>query len=115
MKLIKTDIRILSIIYKSSHSLFAFTIYKRLKVPFPEFSKAISRLIAKGILYEQDRRLQITSEGIECLLAERNNYLVFGEKKWRKIPSDFIQMQLQVNDFYVPKRDILDSSQFKKR
>ena len=113
MKITLAEFRILLLVYKSSHNLSAFTVFRRLKHPYEDFVNAINKLIEKGFIEEVNKIINITSKGEEFLLNKKNNYLIVGEKSWRKIPPEFRQVSIESNEFYVPNKSILDSRQFK--
>lgn len=113
MKLSIIEARILSLVYKSSHSLNAFTVYRRLRLTYKDFYNSINSLIEKGFVEETNERYQITSLGKEFLIKKKY-YLKKENKIWRQVPTDFIQNSINTNELYVPRIALLDSRQFKK-
>ncbi len=115
MRISKIEFRLLSLVYKSSHYLNAFTVYRKLKLSFSEFINAFNKLLEKEFIESIDKKIHITAKGNKFLLEKKNNYLILVEKIWRKVPSEFTQNCIESNEFYVPRKTLLDSRQFKNK
>ena len=112
MKLSKHEINILFLLFKANNPLQAFTIYKRFRLTYSDFSKSIFSLIRKKLIIGKDNKFRITTIGRKRVFKEKNNYLLTQSKSWRFVPKEFMQTKIGTNDFYIPNRSLLDSRQF---
>lgn len=105
------DLKILKILYSSSGSLEAFTIFRRSKFGLKLFFERYSILLGLSFIYEQDGVARLTPTGralIKSNLSRLNNTT----KKWREVPSRFIGSQLPDGHFYVPNLELLSNKTF---
>lgn len=106
-----TEIEILKSLLKSSHGLEAFTIFKRLKIPFSSFITSITSLTKKGMIEEaKEEFYKITSTGISHLNFSKKND---NSNPWMDIPKQYELEKFDVDSFYIPNRRLLDKTTFK--
>lgn len=104
----KVKIIILKILYSSSQSrLDSYSIFRRTRISFIEFSKHISALRTKGYIEGDSLIISLTEGGRDFLLR---NYTAFQdrEKSWRKVPKSMLGPKLEINYKYVPSKKLLD-------
>lgn len=109
MRLSKVDRRLLIILFEGNRELDAFTLFRRIKVPFFEFSSSLKSLEAKGLIEENDERIAITSYGISTFLF---NGSLSKDKPWRSVPIKYQTARLSDSEMYVPSFRLLDSRTF---
>ncbi len=108
----KSDIKLLSLLMSSVRGLNAFTLFRRLEVPFPEFTKVILSLTEDCYIKETKNDFyQITPQGREALSLQTSKKQ---DRAWRKVPNKFACTKLDIDDFYVPSVSRLDKITFKK-
>ncbi|MCG8708495.1 hypothetical protein JHU04_001707 [Brenneria sp. 4F2] len=101
---------ILTFLFKSSAGLDAFTLFKRVKIPFSEFSKALFLLSDKNFVEEsREEFYKITPAGRNMLSSVSSNKK---NANWREIPERFREISLPVNSYYVPSIKLLDKDTF---
>lgn len=102
MKLSKNEKRILIDLFKSTESLFMFTLHKRLQLSPKELFEAIEKLKSSELITVSDNRLSITKEGVKFLVTsdlKQNNSTVNN----KIILEDFLGPKIDINSFYIPK------------
>ena len=106
------EIKILTILLKSSKGLDAFSLFRRLEASFSDFSKTIRSLCEKKLIKEDmDDFFIITEEGIKKLTQ---NNISKKEKPWRNVPDKFLTKKTSTSEFYVPSIRLLDKKTFNK-
>ena len=111
-KLKSIEVKALKTLWKSSKGLDAFSFFRRLDIPFSDFSKAI-RVLSKELLIEevQEDFFLITQKGVLWLLQDNS---VTKQRHWRAVPDRFKSRKISTSDFYVPSIRLLDDRTFKK-
>ena len=99
MKISKIDIRILTDLYKSVDGLIPYIFFKRYKYSPSVVFKSTSKFINKGFIKESNEKLFLTEEGKKFL--EKNDF-TFSKDKFGKIPVEFKQTRLEINEPYLP-------------
>lgn len=101
-------LNILNIIYSSTNKkLDGYSIYTRIKIPFPDFMKNIISLRSRNLISGDTLTWSITDKGIKYVI---DNYSFFSsrERIWRKVPEDMLGPKLEVDYKYVPSKRLLD-------
>ncbi len=101
---------ILSALVKSYGKADSFTLYRKSQASLSLFTKAISNLADENLLFEEGNNIKVTLEGREVIARLIKNRK---ERPWRLVPVEFTQPKLRVNEFYVPRRSLLDKKTFK--
>lgn len=109
MRLSKIDRKLLVTLFKGNRELDAFTLFRRMKIPFFEFSSSLKSLEAAGLIQERDERISITSIGINTFIS---NDTLAHEKPWRNVPERYQRTRLMDTEMYVPSLRLLDSRTF---
>ncbi len=107
----KIQKKILKLITSSSNQkLDIYTLFRRSRINYNDFFKAIRKLIDKNVIEEADNYVFVVYEDIiknrETILKQQD------EKIWRKIPKEFLDNSMSVNSFYIPSRALLDKRSF---
>ena len=102
--------KILTSLFKSSNGLSAFTLFKRTGVSLPEFSKSIHDLTNKGLISEVNEDFfKLTELGTtQGIILETRK-----DKIWRKIPEQYSQSKISIDECYIPSIRLLDKKTFK--
>lgn len=109
-KLLPMDIKVLTVLWKSSHGLNAFTLFSRLDTSFSTFSKVTRTLSDRNLITEDtDDFFAITQEGI-ALLTQINTHKK--SRPWRDVPKEFLIPKSSTSDFYIPSTRLLDKKLF---
>lgn len=111
MKLSVIEIKLLSVLLASSRGLDAYTLFRRVKAPFPDFTRAIISLTEDGFINESKSDFYIISS-----LGRQNISLYSSKKKireWRQVPAQFTDSKLNANELYIPSIRRLDKKAFK--
>lgn len=107
----KTEREILVILCKGNKTLDSYTLFRRLRIGFAEFTHSINSLLKKSYIGEEDNNIKLTTKGLELVSL---GYKGSDTKQWRSIPTRFVKNSLSPNEFYVPNRKLLDKRTFKK-
>jgi predicted transcriptional regulator len=102
---------ILKFLSLSSGKLDTYTLFKKCRLNFDDFSKAYRNLINRNIINETDNYAFITVEGemeIKSIVSE----LQPQKKTWRQIPEEMLGDFVDVNSPYIPSRALLDKTSF---
>lgn len=71
-----------------------------------QIATAIDRLIDKNHVTLEGMTLKVTEKGKEWLKADASVILASERRQyWRELPSDMLQVQVGVNEFYKPNID----------
>ncbi len=108
----KTEREILVILSKGNKELDSFTLFKRLRTSFAEFSRSVNSLLQKSYIKENGNKVRLTPKGSELVII--GNKSSDGNKQWRNIPDRFVKNSISAYEPYVPSRKLLDESSFKK-
>ncbi|CAI0926739.1 hypothetical protein RMS97_003402 [Serratia marcescens] len=104
----KVKIIIMKILFSASTSkLDSFSVFKRTRVSFTEFSRNLNSLKENGYVYIDGIILSLTNTGRDYLLLN-NEYLEEKNKDWRKVPVTMLGPKLDLNYKYVPSIRLLD-------
>lgn len=109
MKLSDTNRKFLGILFNGNRDLDAFTLFKRMKISFFEFSRALRTLQEAGYVAESGNRIKITPLGIDLIAIKRTSAT---DNPWRKVPSEFSRAKLNNDEMYVPSVRLLDKITF---
>lgn len=112
MHLVVNDIEkdIMHILFKSTSGLDAFTIFRRLKVPFSNFSKALLSLNEKKLIRELREDFYSISIDGKMFIMQINSKNT--ETGWNEIPKKYKSQQIQNNSKYIPSIHLLDKFTF---
>lgn len=109
-KLSTTELKALTVIWKSSKGLDAFSFFRRLDISFSNFSKITRSLSEKKLIKEEhDDFFVITSEGIEQV---SHNVSDKKRRTWRDIPERFLTPKMPPSELYIPSTSLLDKKYF---
>lgn len=105
-----TELKALTVLWKSSKGLDAFSFFRKLDISFSNFSKIIRSLSEKKLIKEDsDDFFIITSEGIKQVthkIADKKR------RSWRDIPERFLTSKIASSELYIPSTSLLDKSTF---
>lgn len=110
MHLNKLQNKMLQSMYKSNRILDSFTLFKRMKISFSEFSHAINKLISENLIEEKGHELRVTLKGAQYVLSIGS--VENANKTWREVPEKLQIERLKANDFYIPSSKLLDDNTF---
>lgn len=102
--------KMLAILFKGGRELDSFTLFKRAKIGFSEFTLTINGLIDSHLIEEVENRLNLSDEGVAIVLQGGSG---IGEKVWRHVPEEFIVQRTPPNQPYTPSVRLLDPRTFK--
>lgn len=102
---------LLKLLYSSYGKLDSYTLFKRSRVSFSEFTKALIYLINKNYITDNDHVIQLTDQGIANIYNNFSPSEV--SKKWREIPTELKLEKMDANDLYIPSASLLDEKTFK--
>lgn len=105
-----TELKALTVIWKSSKGLDAFSFFRRLDISFSNFSKVTRSLSEKKLIIEEvDDFFVITSEGIKQV-----SHKVSDKKRrtWRDVPERFLTPKMAPSELYIPSISLLDKNTF---
>lgn len=105
MKLSEYEDKILVLLF--NNSLTSFTIYSRLNIPFEKFYPLLKNLIEQEFLIEKDEKLLLTKKANEYLLLNKRKKVSLNDE-WKKIPKQFIEKKIKINEKYIPNIYLLD-------
>lgn len=99
---------ILKIVYSaSSNKLDSYSVFKRTRISFPDFSAIINKLKAMGYIYVDGIIISITNSGREYVLMYHSSY-ENKNREWRNVPQSMLGPKLAPNYKYVPSLRLLD-------
>ncbi|WP_187484688.1 hypothetical protein [Pantoea agglomerans] len=106
--LLKINKLILRSLFSSSNGkLDSYSVFKKIKVSFPEFIKSINKLEKDGYVTLDGILVTITIAGREHILKD-NNASTLSVKNWRETPQSMLGHKLDVDYKYVPSIRLLD-------
>lgn len=106
--LLKINNLILKSLFSSTNGrLDSYSVFKKVKVSFPEFTKSIKNLEENEHITLDGILVTITIAGREHILKD-NNASTLSEKNWRKTPQSMLGHKLDVDYKYVPSIRLLD-------
>ena len=88
-----------------------FSIFKRSKVSYNEFSKALRKLIADEYLIESEDKVKLSEKAKDYVLSFGST-LNQQDKHWRKVPEKMKTNLHSKFSFYVPSQKKLDKRTF---
>ncbi|KFX05993.1 hypothetical protein KP22_09045 [Pectobacterium betavasculorum] len=107
-KINKIKITILKTLFSaSSRTLDSFSVFKRTKVPFSDFSRNVNELKETGYINVDGILLNITLSGRKLILTISNDHLDNPQKTWREVPKSMRGPKLDINYKYVPSIRLL--------
>lgn len=102
---------ILLILLKSNNGLEAFTIFRRLNLPFSIFMKSISLLEKHEFIKETSEQFyKLTNKG-HSIISITPSFT--GDKKWKKLPDKYDSEKISVHSYYIPNINLLSKNFFK--
>ena len=111
MHVSKSELEVLVTLMKSSSGLDAFSLFRRLKVSFSDFSKAVRNLTEHGFIREvKDDFYRLTKEGEKYINRQKTTSV---DRHWRQVPEKFLASKLKKGSFYIPSVRLLDRKTFK--
>ncbi|WP_421292605.1 hypothetical protein [Aeromonas taiwanensis] len=109
IKLNNTEQTLLKTLLTSNKSLESFTLFKRMKISFSEFSSTLRSLKNKALIEERENRIYLSENGTQIAFFEKT---VQTEKKWRTIPAKMQGKTHNANEPYIPNISKLDIKAF---
>ncbi|WP_210459131.1 hypothetical protein [Pantoea ananatis] len=105
---LKINNLILRSLFSSSNGILdSYSVFKKIRVSFPEFIKSTNTLEKHGYITLDGILLTITIAGREHILKD-NNASTLGVKNWRETPQSMLGHKLDVDYKYVPSIRLLD-------
>ena len=103
--------KLLAVLLKANGKLDSFTLFKRSKSSFAEFS-VVSRVLFEEKLAEEDGNdnILLTKTGRDYIISTKTSHN--GEHKWREVPETFKTNVIDAGEPYVPNIELLDKSTF---
>lgn len=98
--------RILITLFKSTHGLDAFTLYRRTRTPFPDYSKSIRALEDRKYISVTSNFIRITKEGRDITSFFKIDYREI--KSWREVPESMRGIKISADALYIPSKKRLD-------
>lgn len=108
----KTEREILVILSKGNKEVDSFTLFKRLRTSFAEFSRSVNFLLKNSYIKVDGNKIRLTPKGNELVII--GNKSSGSNKQWRNIPDRFMKNSISADEPYVPSRKLLDERSFKK-
>lgn len=102
---------ILRVLFNSSGRLDSFTLFRRMKVSFKEFTIAINTMLETGLLVKEENIIYLSETGRKEVLSHAKAYSP-KIKPWREIPSKMLGQKLHVDEPYIPSIRLLDKKTF---
>lgn len=106
----KTELSILTILYKSHGKLESYNVYKKSRVGFKSFALSVRRLLENELLIEMDNLLCLTEKGKSSVIQGAPK--ASNNKEWRSVPVKYITPQIGPNEPYIPSISLLDRRTF---
>ncbi|QDT23081.1 hypothetical protein [Gimesia chilikensis] len=98
--------KILSTLFKANGKLDSFTLFKRARFSFAEFTNLIRFLKKHEYLREEEYVFFLTSKGKKSSLVSHE---AEGKKrKWREVPANMLGNKIEISEGYVPSKSMLD-------
>jgi len=102
--------KLLSELVKSGGKLDSYTLYRRSRFSFAEFSLIANTLSENELVRLDDDNVYITKKGrgvmISMATIENGNY------EWREVPESFKAASIEAGEPYTPNRKLLDKITF---
>ncbi|MFJ5981775.1 winged helix-turn-helix domain-containing protein [Enterobacter cancerogenus] len=102
---------ILLILFKSNNGLEAFTIFRRLNLPFSTFMKNIFSLEKHEFIRETSEQFYKLTDKGHSIISISPSFT--GDKKWKKLPDKYDSEKISVHSYYIPNIKLLDKNFFK--
>ncbi|MBT2105559.1 winged helix-turn-helix domain-containing protein [Enterobacter mori] len=102
---------ILLILFKSNNGLEAFTIFRRLNLPFSIFMKNISLLEKRNFIKETSEQFYKLTDKGQSIISISPSFT--GDRNWEKIPEKYDSEKIPVHSYYIPNIKLLDKNFFK--
>ena len=109
MKLSDIEKSVVLALFKSGKTIDAFTLFRRLKVSFSDFSRSINTLSENSFIEDNDGRISLTNKSLQEFSSFERDYR---EKSWRKVPEKYIRPSFALKEMYVPSIRLLDKRTF---
>lgn len=95
---------------QANRRIDSFTLFKRLKINFSDFSKQISVLEKNELISIEELIITLTLKGLEVSVKQE-----FNDKRRRKkieLQNNFTCHKIPVDEFYIPTLHLLDKKTF---
>lgn len=109
MHLSKSSSKCLTLLYKSNRKLDVFTLFRRVNISFPEFSRCMTFLRENNYIEENDDQVKLTTKGVELISSRSSESF---SKPWRSIPDEFLASHTSQLKMHVPSLRLLDKKAF---
>lgn len=109
MKLSDLERKIIIELYRSSDGLFIYSIFKRQIFSPGVLYRCIDKLVDQDYIIKNGDRLTLTEKAKKHLLSQHYIISNNGNNKYANIPAKFIAKKLEVNGFYLPNKNHLDT------
>ena len=108
-KLGRLELILLQYIFSARGKLESFTLFKRSKVSFKEFSASLNKLRENDLLLVEGNLVVLSEKGKASATTKKPEMYY---KPWRSIPAKFIVQQHPPNEPYIPSISMLDKRTF---
>lgn len=106
--LLKTNNIILKSLFSSTNGkLDSYSVFKKVRISFPEFTKSLKKLQSDGFITIDGILIAITIAGREHILKDNNASTMF-VKDWREVPKTMLGHKVDIDYKYVPSIRLLD-------
>lgn len=79
-----------------------------------QLGRTIRKFTEMGLILVDGDYIELTEVGWKWVMANRQElFLKKKEKYWKNIPVDMLQLPMEINEFYTPKRKNIDVELFK--
>lgn len=104
------DTNILHNLVSARGKLESYTLFKRSKVSFKEFSTSLNRLIVNELIIVEGHNVILSEKGKMSVMSMKP--VGYSNKPWRSIPAKYRTQQHPINEPYVPSLSMLDKRTF---
>lgn len=102
--------KLLALLFNGGRELDSFTLFKRAKIGFSDFTLTINGLIESQLIVEVEDKLRLSDTGVSIVLQVGSGV---DDKVWRRIPEKLVAQRIQPNQPYTPSVRLLDRKTFK--
>jgi|SRR5690606_5806859 len=79
-----------------------------------QLARTINKFLEGNLVELNNEEIRLTLEGEKWVVCNRKSLFLNERKKyWKEIPSEMKQASIDINDFYKPNRNKLDTELFK--
>lgn len=111
-KVSKSEKKMLLDVFKAKNKIDSFTLYKRSRLGFSDFTDTFKKLSDDGLVNEDDsERISLTNKGKEFVI--KISSLGMNEnQEWREVPDRFKDVSIDIHEPYIPNINLLDKNTF---